>query len=284
MPNLASFHPQIVHFVVSLLIVGIVLRVISLTGKLRWSSPAATALLFVGTAAAWFAVRSGIDAHGPVERIPGVRSLVVHHEELGILTRNIFIVVCIIELIALVMARKDSLQRYVLWVYGASVVVGAFGLLQLYETAEHGGEIVYSYGGGPGLRTGNPGDVERLLLAGLYNQAQVDRREGRSAQAAELTAMMAKRYPVDTTVQLLHGESLLLDSKKPAEALEVVNAVKIDPADARLKARQATLKADIYLAMGVKDAARKTLADAIAALPPGATQGARLRAKMDSIK
>lgn len=29
MPNLASYHPQVVHFVVSLLIVGVVLRVIS---------------------------------------------------------------------------------------------------------------------------------------------------------------------------------------------------------------------------------------------------------------
>jgi uncharacterized membrane protein len=271
MPNLAAFHPQIVHFVIGLLLVGVAMRVVSLTGKFRFTIPAGLTLILIGTFAAWLAVRSGIDAHGPVERIPGAREAVIAHEEAGILARNIFFVVAALELIAFAMTRRENLVRKAYWVYVASA-------------ADHGGELVYSYGGGPGLRTGNPADNERLLLAGLYNQAMADRKAGRTAEAAELMAMMSKRYPLDTTAQILNAESIFLDAKKPTDALTALNLVSVAPSDARLQARVATLKADIYLALGTPDAAKKILADAIAKLPQGATQATRLKAKMDSIR
>jgi uncharacterized membrane protein len=284
MPNLAAFHPQIVHFVIGLLIVGVLLRVVSLTGKLKFTSPAALTLILIGTVAAWFAVKSGVDAHGPVERIPGVRDIVVHHEEVAINTRNVFIVVALIELLAFGMLFKESLARHVRWVYAVSALIGLFGLNRLYEAAEHGGEIVYSYGGGPGLRTGNPEDTERLLLAGLYNQAMADRRAGRKAEASELIATMARRFPRDVTVQLLNAESLLLDTSNLPAAIVAIDATQVPAADARLTARKATIKADILLAMGQPAQARTTLSEAIAALPAEAPQATRLKAKLDSIK
>src|SRR5687767_2409187 len=101
MPNLAANHPQVVHFVIALLLVGVLFRVISLTGRLAFTKHAATVLLILGTIAGGVAVKSGVDAHGPAERIPGARDLVVEHEELGIKTRNVFYVVGGIELVAL---------------------------------------------------------------------------------------------------------------------------------------------------------------------------------------
>jgi uncharacterized membrane protein len=284
MPNIAQFHPQIVHFVIGLLIVGVAMRVVSLTGRFRFTFPAGLTLILIGTLAAWLAVRSGTDAHGPVERIPGARAAVQEHEEHGILARNVFFVVAGLELIAFAMTRRANLVKRAYWVYAASAAVGLYGTFQLYEAGEHGGELVYSYGGGPGLRTGNPADNERLLLAGLYNQAMADRKAKRPAETAELMAMMAKRYPLDTTVQILNAESLLLDSQKPTDALTALNGVSVAPTDTRLKVRVATLKADIYLKLGTPDVAKKTLADAIASLPAGAPQANRLKAKMDSIK
>lgn len=284
MPNIAQFHPQIVHFVIALLLVGVAMRVVSLTGKFRFTIPAGFTLLIIGTVAAWLAVRSGTDAHGPVERIPGARAAVMTHEEHGKLALNVFYVVALLEIVALVMATRENLVRRAYWLYVASALVGLFGAYELYETGEHGGELVYSYGGGPGLRTGNPADNERLLMAGLYNQAMADRKAKRGAEAAELFAMMAKRYPLDTTAQILNAESLMLDSNKPTDALTALNQVSVAPGDARLSARVATLKADMYLKLGTPDAAKKTLADAIAALPAGAPQANRLKAKMDSIK
>lgn len=283
MPSLAAFHPQIVHFVIGLLVVGVALRLVSLTGRLRYTSPAATTLILIGTVAAWLAVRSGTDAHGPVERIPGVRAMVVHHEEQAEKALNLFYIVAAIELIGLAMTRKESIARHSRWVFGASAVMGLVANLQLYEAAEHGGEIVYSYGGGPGLRTDDPRDTERLLVAGLYNQAIADRKAGRHAEAADLFSVLVRRSPGDTTVQLLNAESLALDSKKYPEALAAIDAVQIASNDLRLTARKATLKADIYVAMGQPDLAKGALAGAIAGMPQTAPQSARLKAKLDSL-
>ena len=280
MPNIAQFHPQIVHFVVALLLVGVGMRIVSLTGKLKFTNHAATTLILIGTVAAWLAVKSGTDAHGPVERIPGTRDLVVEHEEYGESTRNIFLGVAALELIALGLAMREKTARYGRYTLFASAIVGIVGSVQLFEAAEHGGELVYSYGGGPGLRTGDPKDVERLLMAGLYNQSRVDRREKRFAQSASLVSEMAKRFPGDTTVRFLHVESLLLDSKDYPAALKAADSVSVAPNDARWRARQANLKADIFLAMGNKDSARATLASASQAFP----QNARLKARLDSLK
>jgi hypothetical protein len=247
---------------------------------LTFSNYAATTLLLLGTIAAVLAVRSGTDAHGPVERIPGARSAVMEHEEDGHLTRNIFLGVAALEILALVLARRGAIARYAQFAQYASAIVGVFGVVSLFEAADHGGDLVYSYAGGPGLRSGDPKDVERLLLSGLYNQSQLDRKAGRRADAAELVNEMAKRFPGDTNVQFLHAESLLRDSKDYAKALAVVDSIRVPASDARLRARQATLKADIYLALAKPDSARAVLQPVVAAFP----QNARLKAKLDSIK
>ena len=277
MPNLAYFHPQIVHFVVVLLIVGVLLRIVSLTGRLKFTDHAALAAIIFGTIAVVLAVKSGTDAHGPVERIPGTRDLVVHHEERAILTRNIFFGVLALELVALAL-RRGSGARYVRLVHVGSALVGLFGTAVLYETSEHGGELVYSYAGGPGLRTGNPKDIERLLIAGLFNQSRADRKAGRLAESARLVDELAARSPADATIQLLRVESLLLDRKDYPRALAAIDSIRVAPTDARLRPRQATLKADIYLAMGKPDSARAALDAAISLFP----QNTRLKAKRDS--
>ena len=281
MPNLAQFHPQIVHFVVALLFVGVALRIASLIPKLKFANHAAALLLLIGTGAAVLAVQSGTDAHGPVERIPGARALVVEHEEVAIQAKNIFLAVAALELIALGLARPSlGVDRYARVAQVASVVVGLYGSLVLYHASEHGGELVYSYAGGPGLRTGKPADIERLLLAGLYNQSREDRKAGRVADAAVLVDEMARRFPRNPEAQLLRVESLMLDRKDYAAARVAADSISLPASDARLRARQATLKADAYLGLSQPDSARAVLAAAVAAFP----QNVRLKAKLDSIK
>jgi len=281
MPNLAQYHPQIVHFVVALLFVGVALRIASLIPKLKFANHAAALLLLIGTGAAVLAVQSGTDAHGPVERIPGARALVVEHEEVAKQAKNIFLAVAALELIALGLARPSlGVDRYARVAQVASVVVGLYGSLVLYHASEHGGELVYSYAGGPGLRTGRPADVERLLLAGLYNQSREDRKAGRLADAAVLVDEMARRFPQNPEARLLRVESLMLDRKDYAAARVAADSVSLPASDARLRARQATLKADAYLGLSQPDSARAVLAGAVAAFP----QNVRLKAKLDSIK
>ena len=160
---MASYHPELVHFAVALLIVGVIFRLVSLAGRPAFAGPAALTLLAAGTVAAALSVYSGVAAHGPVERIPGARPAVVEHEEWGIRTRNVFIGVMILEMAALALWRSRR-QRTV---YIASAALGVVGLACLYEAGEHGGKLVYAYAGGIGTRSGDPADVGRLLLAGL---------------------------------------------------------------------------------------------------------------------
>src|SRR6266498_5470462 len=150
MPNLAAYHPIIVHFAIALLVVGVIFRWIYLTGRAPFTGPAAATLILAGTVAALLAVHSGTDAHGPVERIPGVRQAVMDHEGAGEWARNVFLLVALLEIMALV-AKKRSVQiaRVALW---GSAVVGIFGFAAILKAADKGGDLVYDYAGGVGIR------------------------------------------------------------------------------------------------------------------------------------
>lgn len=279
MPTLAQLHPQVVHFAVALLLLGVLFRVISLTGKLKFTDHGASALLILGTVAALVSVKSGDAAHGPVERIPGARPVVIEHEEAAERTHDVFAAVVLLEILALGMAASAKTSGKVRWVHAASAIVGIWGATTLYRTAELGGEIVYKYAGGPGIRSGAPEDVERLLIAGLYTQSQADRKAGRKEDAARLIDEMALRFSADTGVQFLKVESILRDREDAAGAMAALDAITLNADDARNGARRANLRADIFLAMGLPDSAKATLDAAIAAFP----QNVRLKARRDSL-
>ena len=274
-PSFAAFHPQVVHFVIGLLIVGVAFRLIALSGRLKWTGPAATTLLVMGGAAAWVAAKSGDAAHGPVERVPGVRDAVVEHEEWGERTRNVFVGVAALELVALVLGAGAART-----VRAVSGLAGIAGVFVLYEAAEHGGELVYAYAGGVGIRSGNPEDVARLLVAGLYHESQLARRAGRGEDANGLIRMMLDRNPGDATTRLLWAESLLLDRNDAAAALAALDSSTVRPDDARLRPRRDMLAADALAASGRIDSARVVLQAAATQFPTNA----RVKAKLDSLK
>jgi uncharacterized membrane protein len=263
MPNIGYYHPNVVHFAIAFLIAGVLLRLASLTGwkRVAFAKPAATVLILLGSVAALAAARSGTDAHGPTERVPGARTAVMEHEELGLRARNIFVVVGLLEVLGLVLTPSKR-ERYALV---ASGLVGAVGLFFLYEAAEHGGELVYSYAGGVGIRTGNEEDVGRLLLAGLYHQAELDRKNGKNEDAAALVALAEARHPGDIEVALMGAESLLLDRKDPQRALDALAGMR--PEEPRLRARQGLLEVDAYVAAGDPGKARARLEALVGEFP-----------------
>jgi uncharacterized membrane protein len=265
MPDIAHFHPQIVHFAIVLLLAGVVMRWISLTGKVAFAGPAATTALLCGTIAAVLAATSGTQAHGPIERIPGVAAAVQAHEEWGERTRTVFLVVAGLEMLALLLARfQPGLRR---WAEVASAVIGLVGGYVVFEAAEHGGDLVYSYAGGPGLRTGDTADVGRLLAAGLYEQAMVDRARHESAGAAALIEELARRSPGDTAVALVRVESLLRDRGNPRGALAALAALQLPADNPRLAIRSGMLAADAWVAAGQPDSARAVLRNLVARFP-----------------
>lgn len=277
MPDIAVYHPQIVHFVVALLFVGVPLRVIGLLGKPKWVNPAATFLIVLGALASIGAVESGADAHGPVERIPGARPAVVEHEEWGERARNIFLLVAGIELLSLAFTRKPKIARLV---RAGSAVAGIAGLAILFEAAEHGGHLVYEYAGGVGTRSGDPDDVTKLLIAGLYNQANLDRRAGRNADAARLTQEMLRARPDDPQLRFAWAQSLMSDLHDPTAALEQLRTISVGPDDRNMDLRKGLLAADAWVALGMPDSARAVL-EPLAQRYPNV---GRLQSRLDSLR
>ena len=257
MPNIGAYHPVVVHFAIALLILGVIFRWVSLTGRAPFTGGAAATLLLLGAVAALLAVHSGLDAHGPVERIPGVRQAVVDHEEAGEWARNVFLVVAFLEIVALVTGRRRvQVARVALW---GSAVVGIFGAAAIAKAADRGGDLVYSYAGGVGTRSGDTADVTRLYLAGLYQSAQQARAEHDSARAAELFGKLEREFPNDTNVRLLAIESLVRDKGDGRTALAALARFPVSADDRRLQLRVGFLKADAYVAAGKPDSGRAVL-------------------------
>jgi uncharacterized membrane protein len=272
---MAALHPQIVHFTIALAMIGVAFRLVSLWGRPRFVSPAATTLILIAAISSIFAVRSGDAAHGPAERVPGARPAVVEHEEWGERAQYALLILGVVELAALALRRSPKLRL----IHGVAAAAGLVAAFCVYEAAEHGGELVYSYAGGVGLRTGDPKDVERLLLAGYYHQVQADRKAGRPDRAAELMEAAARRFGSDVEVRLLAAESVLLDRKDPQGALDALAAANVPASDTRLRIRQAMLQADAFEAVGRID-------QAVATLQPIAneTRNPRVQQRLDALK
>jgi uncharacterized membrane protein len=259
MPNVAAWHPQVVHFAIALLAAGVLFRWISLTGRAPFTGPAAAVLLLAGAVAATLAVHSGLDAHGPVERVPGAREAVIEHEDWGKRTRNIFLIVAALEVGAIIVARRPGRERVTKGLTIASALVGLAGGVALYEAGEHGGELVYGYAGGVGIRSGDTTDVSRLLIAGLYHSAQQARTRHDSAAAADLFGELARRFPDDMAVRFLAIESLVRDRRDGKAALAALARLSVPPDDQRLRLRHGSLKADAFETLAQLDSARATL-------------------------
>jgi uncharacterized membrane protein len=277
MPPLSELHPIVVHFVIALGIVGVALRIISFFPFGQWARYGATALLLIAAAGGYFAVKSGDAAHALAERIPGVREAVQKHEHDGERTRNILGIVALLEVAALVFRKRESAAKGLMAV---SAVVGLGAAYLIYETSEHGGELVYEYAGGVGTRTGNTADVQRLLVAGLYHQARIARDSGRSDEAARLTAELLRQRPNDPMVALLGVESQLKDGKDAAGALAAARALTGPPDQPMFASRRGTLMADAYVALNQRDSARALLTDLLAKYP----QSRGVKAALEKLK
>jgi uncharacterized membrane protein len=277
MPPLSELHPVIVHFVIALGVVGVALRVLSLFPFGKWARYGATALLLIAAVGGYFAVESGTAAHGLAERIPGVREAVQKHEHDGERTRNVLGIVALLEVGALLLRNRAGVARGLM---AASALVGLGAAYLIYETGEHGGELVYEYAGGVGTRTGNTADVQRLLVAGLYHQARIARDSGRADEAARLTAELMRQRPNDPMVSLLGVESQLKDSKDAAGALATARALT-GPADqAMFASRRGTLMADAYVALNQRDSARALLTELLVKFP----QSRGVKAALEKLK
>jgi len=280
MPDIGFYHPLIVHFAIGLVMIGVLFRWISFSGRTLFTGPAAAALIFLGTAAAVAAAWSGNDAHIAVEDLPGITPAVRQHQMWGERTRNMLLAVALCEGFALILARRGRARPALL----ASGVLGLVGVFCLIQTGQRGGELVYAHAGGIGIRSGDPADVGRLFLAGLYHQAQLDEKAGRSAEAALLMEIAARHFPADEAVQVLAAESLLVDRHDPTAALAVLRKVTVPPEERRWRFRHGWLTAEALDALGQSDAAQAALRNLLAEFPDSQRVRRRLEHVGDNTK
>ena len=271
----AAMHPQVVHFTIVLVIVGVALRAVSLLGRPTFASPAAAALLIAAALSSVASVRTGTAAHGPVERVPGARPAVQAHEESGERAQMVLLAIGLIELVGLAMRRSPKARL----VHVLATVVGLGGVWAVYEAGEHGGTLVYSYAGGVGIRTGDPKDIDRLFVAGNYQVAMADRAAHRNQEAAALIGATAARYPADVDLQMLAAESQLVDLKNPQAAIEAVGRIQAPEGNRIFNFRRATLLADAYEAAGQRDQAIAQLEGVLKTFP-----NPRLQRRLDALK
>jgi uncharacterized membrane protein len=278
--ELAALHPIVVHFALALLVAGVSFRCAWLGGellrsrRLEFAGPAACVLLFAGTVAAAVAVKSGELARGDAESVPGAASVVNEHGEWAEWTLRAFVVVSLLEASALTL-RRSTRVRHALT--AASGVLGLLGLFLVYETGEHGGRIVYSHAGGVGTRTGDPEDVGRLLVAGLYQQSMLDRTEGRTEAAKALLELAAARFPDHLEVQLVLAEFQLEDKQEASLALQTLGRLTVPSDDAALRLRHGILTVDALLALDRQDEARAKLEQVRREAPDNGLVRARLQ-------
>lgn len=271
----AALHPQVVHFTIVLTLVGVALRLIALSGRPAFASPAASTLLIGSALTAIVSAQTGTAAHGPVERVPGSRPAVQRHEEAGETARNVLIVLGLIEVAGLALRKSPKVKL----VHGLAAVVGLGAVFAVYEAGEHGGELVYAYAGGVGIRSGDPKDVERLYVAGVYQQAMADRKAGRNEEAAALIAELSTRFPSDPELRLLAAESQLVDRKHAQGAIDALGQIAVPESNRVLAFRKATLLADAYESAGQKDQAIAALESVLKTFP-----NPRLQQRLDALK
>lgn len=278
MPNIAYWHPQIVHFVVALSMVGIGARVVSLVvpsrGRLGFIGPMATTLILLAALASVPAVMSGMQAHGPAERVPGARPTVQEHEEAGEMARNLLLGLAALEILGLFLGGRPRAAKAV---HVIAALGGLATLYQVYDASREGGEVVYSYAGNVGLRSGEEQDLKNLLTAGLYHNAMKAREDGRKDESARLIEELSRTRPGDREMTFLRTESLLEDRSDPRGTLAALDTMSIPGEDTRLLLRRSSLAARAYVALGQPDSGRAL----IEALKREHPSDARLQAMAD---
>src|SRR3989454_8575746 len=264
MPDLGFYHPIVIHFAIGLITGGVLLRWLSLTRRGAFAGPAAVTLILLATAATLVAAQSGEDAHVAVEAAPGIAAVVRAHQQWGERTRNVVLLVGGLELLTLALRGRPIVRTM-------SFVSAGFGLLAflcILQTGKLGGELVYGHAAGVGIRSGDPEDVARLFLAGLFRQAEVDEKAGRAGDAASLLKLAAQRFPSDTAVQVRAAEALLEDRNDPAGALAILERLGPTADGARLRLPRGRPPADAPGAPG-----RQPPAPAVLGRPRAAVSG-----------
>jgi uncharacterized membrane protein len=161
---------MVVHFPIALLFAAIFVDVLSIFYKrLNWIKYSAIMLYGIGTVAAIIAYLSGRQAADTVVLPPLANPVLNHHSDLALMTMLFFVLYSIIR--GLTVWKVE--QRYLL-ISVITLIFSLPGLYLIFETSEHGAELVYRYGVGvQKTEIGEAGKVEKIGDARKNSQSSI---------------------------------------------------------------------------------------------------------------
>jgi hypothetical protein len=130
-----------------------------------------------------------------------------------------------------------------------------------------------------GTRSGDPEDVQNLLIAGLFHQARIARDAGRLDEAARLTEEMARQRPQDYTIAVMALDSRYRDLHDTAGTLTGLDALAVPDTQWRPATARGILQAEVLVAVGQQDSARALLTTLVARYP----ESRRARAALERL-
>lgn len=151
MEFLADNHPKVVHFAVAFLTVYPLLEILAAVIKKDYLDKAAHLILFLGVISAVGAVLTGQQAEEIAEAWEESGAIIPfgsisEHEQYATITLWYFTALLVIRTFLVIKKKFLGILRY------GFLILTIIGMYFIYETAEHGGELVYKYGVGTELK------------------------------------------------------------------------------------------------------------------------------------
>ena len=144
-----NIHPIIVHFPLVLLIIAVLFDLAGLAlTKFDWIKKSALLLYFLGTIAAAIAFITGNEASNIIDIPANAFSAVNEHADWAEITLWFFSIYTIVRL-SIGIFFKSLKKVFVVPI----VLVGLLGIYFLYQTGDHGAQLVFGYGLGTGNLT-----------------------------------------------------------------------------------------------------------------------------------
>jgi uncharacterized membrane protein len=137
------FHPRFVHFPIALLSTYILLEVIGAVFKKDFFSKAAHLILFLGVIGAFAAVLTGNRAEELAEKLFDEKDIIIpfgtitEHENWATITVWYFTGVLVVRTFLVLRKKFKGIFQY------SFAVLAIVGMYFIYQTGEHGAELVY---------------------------------------------------------------------------------------------------------------------------------------------
>jgi uncharacterized membrane protein len=179
-------HPLFVHFPIALLLAALVLEVLAVISRRESLRNGATSCLVLGALAGLVAMITGLQAGESVPHLDAAHEIMETHETLGI---AVFILAAALSIVRLLKLDRAAAARAVF------VVALAVSVALVLYGAFLGGKMVFDYGVGTALVTGQPEHHEHMEGAPAGSAGEMEREEEEPGEEAEHEEEAAPKEP-----------------------------------------------------------------------------------------